>query len=1170
MKKLTIKRVILLACIFCVMQNMQGECYVLNDATTRKLSLWSSYEYAILGPANKLSFTAKKSSEIALNAGLKIEQNINGSWSEVDNISISSTSGESHEFSLNQNATAVKFSHVSPGSFSKYIWNVKVTRAKFITSSASQLSYGTLKVEQELEKETTITYSNVGNATLQLNANTSGYFSITQGGTQGATCSATQTVKIKYAPLLAGTHTAVLNVSDGVSSVAVPLKGSCIKYVQTIDWHISSMLSSKTEHTDIAVASSGLPLEYVSSNPDVVAVENGVLKAKSAGEATITATQLGTYYWEAVSSTKTITVVDKEVQTITWEQDLFRLTENSSPVTLTAVASSGLPVHYESTNTAVVSVSGNILTVVGLGTASVIAYQDGDNTYCATTAMKAVRVRQVTSECDEFALYSNESLPVMTVASQKVDQTLDLTAPADKMSFTVKRDGWATGYVYVYEVDANNNETEIYSAYVGNPSPLDGSLTFENIQISLAAQKIRFKSSGTLWKDITSVYVTQASYLTTSVPNIIFNQTVVGELVTASVTFNYSNLNDEIQLTHNNPKFTLNKDYFGNGCGDFGSTSLNITYSSDVVATDKDTIALICAGVTKLFIPMEAVCGKKSQTITWNQNLENLIVGQQVALTATATSGLPVNYSVNDSSLATIEDGILRVLAAGDVTITASQDGNANYNAASSVLQTVIFGAAINFVVDGDTTINDNVFYTTVTIKPGKTLTIALSGNLTTNQMTFEVMNGIIGALDWEGTINAQNWTFHKIITNEDVYHHLSLPFDYPVRDIQSNVPAERWRYGIDWLVREYDGSIRAEKGANQGAWTKMSIDSTLRSGRAYLIGVSEDVDLSFVSTSVNKIMPVTVKPHPSARSVNAGWNYISTGNWNEFQGSVKLSNNENLNYVYLSNDNARTYTAYEMSEVCISPFTGMFVQIPDTVNGISFEQQQQKAMAPKVKLGGQTCKVKVSLENTTCGTDVAALIVNDDETTDYRINHDLAKMLSLSTRPQIYSLGAETKLAYNALPFDAAKNVVLGCYFPENGSYTIKQVSLSGDILSLELTDTQTGIITDLLAHEYTFEAAQGTNEGRFVISVNKNANISTAVSQSKISGVSFCSENGKLVVSGLPTGAEYVLFDVVGRVLEKGVSESDVLLFHPEMRGVYAVRVVVDGVAEVLKTIF
>lgn len=273
MKKLTIKRVILLACIFCVMQNMQGECYVLNDATTRELSLWSSYEYAILGPANKLSFTAKKSSIFALNAGLKIEQNINGSWSEVDNISISSTSGESHEFSLNQNATAVKFSHVSPGSLSKYIWNVKVTQAKLITSSSPQLVFNTLKVEQEQEKTTTITYSNVGNATLQLNANTSGYFSITQGGTQGATCSATQTVKIKYAPLLAGTHTAVLNVSDGVSSVAVPLEGSCIKYVQTIDWHISSMLSSKTEHTDIAVASSGLPLEYVSSNPDVVAVE---------------------------------------------------------------------------------------------------------------------------------------------------------------------------------------------------------------------------------------------------------------------------------------------------------------------------------------------------------------------------------------------------------------------------------------------------------------------------------------------------------------------------------------------------------------------------------------------------------------------------------------------------------------------------------------------------------------------------------------------------------------------------------------------------------------------------------------------------------------------------------------------------------------------------------
>ena len=84
------------------------------------------------------------------------------------------------------------------------------------------------------------------------------------------------------------------------------------------------------------------------------------------------------------------------------------------------MASSGLSVHYESTNAAVVSVNGDILTIVGLGTASVIAYQDGDSTYCATTAMKAVRVRQITSECDEFALYSNESLPIMTVASQKL------------------------------------------------------------------------------------------------------------------------------------------------------------------------------------------------------------------------------------------------------------------------------------------------------------------------------------------------------------------------------------------------------------------------------------------------------------------------------------------------------------------------------------------------------------------------------------------------------------------------------------------------------------------------------------------------------------------------------------------------------------------------------
>jgi hypothetical protein len=50
-----------------------------------------------------------------------------------------------------------------------------------------------------------------------------------------------------------------------------------------------------------------------------------------------------------------------------------------------ATASSGLAITYTSSNTAVATVSGNIVTIVGAGTATITASQVGDNNYNAAT-----------------------------------------------------------------------------------------------------------------------------------------------------------------------------------------------------------------------------------------------------------------------------------------------------------------------------------------------------------------------------------------------------------------------------------------------------------------------------------------------------------------------------------------------------------------------------------------------------------------------------------------------------------------------------------------------------------------------------------------------------------------------------------------------------------------
>jgi hypothetical protein len=71
----------------------------------------------------------------------------------------------------------------------------------------------------------------------------------------------------------------------------------------------------------------------------------------------------------------------KAAQTITWNQDLLKITLDTPPIALNATASSELPITYESSNPAVASVAGNVLTIAGEGQCTITAIQAGNDTY---------------------------------------------------------------------------------------------------------------------------------------------------------------------------------------------------------------------------------------------------------------------------------------------------------------------------------------------------------------------------------------------------------------------------------------------------------------------------------------------------------------------------------------------------------------------------------------------------------------------------------------------------------------------------------------------------------------------------------------------------------------------------------------------------------------------
>jgi hypothetical protein len=90
---------------------------------------------------------------------------------------------------------------------------------------------------------------------------------------------------------------------------------------------------------------------------------------------------------------------------------------------------------------------------------------------------------------------------------------------------------------------------------------------------------------------------------------------------------------------------------------------------------------------------------KGTQTITFNQP-SDLTLGNNVDLTATASSGLAVSYTSSTTDVCTVAGNTVTSQSAGACTITASQAGDTNFLAAADV--------ARSFAIKGTQTITFN------------------------------------------------------------------------------------------------------------------------------------------------------------------------------------------------------------------------------------------------------------------------------------------------------------------------------------------------------------------------------------------------------------------------------------------------------------------------------
>ena len=111
------------------------------------------------------------------------------------------------------------------------------------------------------------------------------------------------------------------------------------------------------------------------------------------------------------------------------------------------------------------------------------------------------------------------------------------------------------------------------------------------------------------------------------------------------------------------------------------------TYNAEITLSD---------GVSTATVTVSGEGRKRTQTITWNP--ETQVFSDATITPAVASSGLEVTYAFEPEGVLAVVNGALTIVGEGVVTATASQDGNATYQAAQPVVRTIsVFPAVTRY-----------------------------------------------------------------------------------------------------------------------------------------------------------------------------------------------------------------------------------------------------------------------------------------------------------------------------------------------------------------------------------------------------------------------------------------------------------------------------------------
>lgn len=354
----------------------------------------------------------------------------------------------------------------------------------------------------------------------------------------------------------------------------------------------------------------------------------------------------------------------------------------------------------------------------------------------------SLNLRAQTNNDGVWYSFYNEQFDIYTIG----EKSFDVFAPTqDSLRFSYEYAGGVTAIS-----PFQSQETDVYESadgsnmtHIGDADGIKRYDVYTNMPVSRNINKLLFKRDvgntyGVNYKRVNvlmakHILLAEGEYGTESM-TYTFEPTQVGEVLSATVDLRSFLTMGDITISSDNPAFRVgsadNTEALvwavgANACaspngadgalaggetlGDINQYGVAIYFCPDYVK-DYQGIITLTDGVSTATISVTGVGYVEeqwAQEIIWDLDTLQMTVGDTLRLNAVATSGLEVGYSLNNADVCALENNMLIALAAGEIIVTATQEGNVLYLPAEEVTCTITVVPAEDGEEDGDDVTSD-------------------------------------------------------------------------------------------------------------------------------------------------------------------------------------------------------------------------------------------------------------------------------------------------------------------------------------------------------------------------------------------------------------------------------------------------------------------------------